>query len=134
MQSSGQDESDDSDDEMCAQWNRVYESRPWRSLFGSKVKSNGNSHFRFEHQSALIMLWQDFPELLAGWPGMIQTVKRKSNLFSENDLGRHLTLSNGLSINYTACRCLQIAAPSGAGSATIQFALANKQPLIVSSH
>jgi hypothetical protein len=67
----------DSDDEMCAQWNRVYESRPWRSLFGSKVKSSsGNSHFRFEHQSAFIMLWQDFPELLAGWPGLIPTANQ----------------------------------------------------------
>ena len=80
MLSHQQDECDDSDDEMCAQWNRVYESRPWRSLFGAKVISSGNSHFRFEHQSALIMLWQDFPELLAGWPGFALTAKLKSML------------------------------------------------------
>lgn len=90
------EEIEDADDDMSAQWNRFYESRPWRSLFGSKVKASGDTHFRFDHPSSLIMLWQDFPELLAGWPGssLIESIQAEdvSQFFCQ----RNFAASNGL--------------------------------------
>jgi hypothetical protein len=91
---------------MCAQWNRVYESRPWRALFGSKFKTSGEAHFRFDHPSALIMLWQDFPELLAGWPGPnICILGMFLSLYVFN--GRDSPPSHGLQVHNTTCWSMQ---------------------------